>query len=488
MKPLSLRTKLTLFYVTLFSIVLIAFSALFYRTLDQRLERNVDEDLVQISGGLHGYLQIKNGRPELAYDANNEQESDFIHSATRFFEVRDGETGEVILQSREVRELGVTLSPEEVRDRVANPGFGNFVSPRGRLGYRMTSIGRLRFHNSVLRNSRRQPFLIRVGASLAPVDAAMDGLARVLALLVPGAVLVSAMAGWWLAGRALAPVDAITRAAGQIDIGQLDRRLPVRGADDELDRLAATFNRVFARLQSAVEQMRQFTASISHELRTPLTALRGEAEVALLQAQSVEDYRRLLASQLEEFDKLTRMVNELLTLARAEAGEIRIERQNVELGRLVRSVVEQIEPVAAWKKVELRADSEGDVRVACDPRWIERAIVNLLDNAIKFTPEGGKVEVRVGANGALAALTVRDTGIGIPPEAIPHVFERFYRADPSRSRQVDGAGLGLTLVRWIVEAHQGNVEVESQPNRGTSVTIRLPLAQAEAPAYIPMQV
>jgi len=463
----GLRAKLTLIYVALFSIVLTGLCVLFYQTLRQRLVHNLEQELEQTAAALHGYIQIRGGKPQLVYDVNDPQESFFIRAATRYFRIYDGTTGAVLEQSPALVATGRALSLQVVQRLIERPEPTATETPQGRL----------LFDNSVVRNSRRQPFLIRVGTSLAPVDSAVDELVRVLALVVPAGVLFSALAGWWLAGRALAPVAAITRAALEINISQLDRRLPLGGAGDEIDRLAETFNLVFARLQAAVEQMRQFTASISHELRTPLTALRGEAEVALLQGKDLEDFRRLLASQLEEFDKLTRLINDLLTLARAEAGEIRLEQRSVDLGRLAGAVAEQIEPVASWKKIALAARVEGEVRVAGDSRWLERVVVNLLDNAIKFTPEGGRVDLRVAANGAEALLEVRDTGAGVSPEALPHIFDRFYRADPSRSKEVDGAGLGLSLVRWIVEAHHGGIEVTSEPGKGSLFTVHLPLAQ-----------
>jgi len=305
------------------------------------------------------------------------------------------------------------------------------------------------------------------------VENALREFLDTLVLLIPLGVLLAAAGGWWMALRALRPVEHLTASAAQIGISNLSVRVPLRGSGDELDRLAQTFNQTVARLEDAVQQMRQFTASISHELRTPLTALRGEAEVALLEARSPEAYRRVLASQLEEFEKLTQMINRLLTLARAEGGEIHLASDAVNLSALVSSLAGQMEPIASWKRIQLRADVQDEIFVNGDRGWLECAVLNLLDNAIKFTPEGGAVDVAVTAGDGSVCLEFRDTGIGIPAEALPHVFERFYRAEPSRSKEFEGAGLGLALVKWVVENHHGRMDVESQVGRGSRFRVWL---------------
>ncbi|HXE76600.1 MAG TPA: heavy metal sensor histidine kinase [Candidatus Xenobia bacterium] len=464
MRPLGVRTKLALFYAVVVGVVLSLLGALYYNTLTLRLERSVNAELDERAAALRGYLQFKDGRPVLHYKTDDPEESYFIRIATRYYQVYDAETGELLVQSPELDLLGMVLPPEQVRDLAARPRFTEFDTPEGRV----------RFHNHVIHDRPHRAYLVQVGTSLASVDSTREELLGTLLLIIPAGVLFAGLAGWWMARSALKPVEALTAGAREVNISRLDRRLPLRGTGDELDRLADTFNQVFARLEAAVEQMRQFTASISHELRTPLTALRGEAEVTLLRARSAEDYRQVLASQLEEFDKLTRMINELLILARAEAGEIRLEKKPTDLAALVRSLAEAMELVAASKDLKLQVEAAVPVVVAADAQWLERVVLNLLDNAIKFTPAGGRVSLEVKQENSAGCLAVRDTGVGIPAEALPRIFDRFYRADPSRSREVDGAGLGLALVQWIVREHHGEVKVESEPGRGTCVVVRLP--------------
>ena len=224
--------------------------------------------------------------------------------------------------------------------------------------------------------------------------------------------------------------------------------------------------------------MRQFSAALAHELRTPVAILRGEAELALRPSSSDEDLRQVLMRQIDEFDRLTRLINQILTLARAEGGEIKMADQPVDLVALSASVAEQIEPVAAVQGITLTCEAADGVMVKGDAGWLERLLLILLDNAIKFTPEGGRISVTFSCAKGLAHVAVTDTGMGISPDALPHLFERFYRADPARSRQMQGAGLGLALAKWIAERHRGTIDVKSQPGEGSTFTVSLPALQA----------
>jgi signal transduction histidine kinase len=222
--------------------------------------------------------------------------------------------------------------------------------------------------------------------------------------------------------------------------------------------------------------MRQFSSALAHELRTPLAALRGEMELALLRPRSESEWRISAASQIEEIDKLTRMVNQLLTLARAESGEIPLARQAVDLGALAATVTEQLEPVAQAKNLNLQCIVNQPVTVTGDSGWLERLLLNLLDNAMKYTPAPGDIRVSVSREANHARVDVRDTGPGISADAVPHIFERFYRVDPARSSAVEGAGLGLSLAKWIVDRHSGRIDVTSEPGKGSTFTIWLPIS------------
>jgi heavy metal sensor kinase len=465
MKALGLGARLTLFYSLMLAAMLSVFGVLFYHSLNLVLERGLTEELRQRVVFIGNYLRVQDGSLQLVVDPSNHEQVYLIHAATRYYQVFRLPGGELLVQSQDLELLGVRLTPDQARSLANAEEYTDLQLDRERL----------RFHNSVIPGSDSTAFLVRVGIPLTPADDARKGFLHSLLFLAPLGVLVAALMGWQMARRALRPMKQLAAAARKIDIEQLQQRLPLRGARDEVDELAQSFNETLGRLENSVGQMKQFTASISHELRTPLTALRGETEVALLEAHSVEDYRRLLSSQLEEFDKLSRMINDLLVLANAEAGEIRWAEQNVDLSVLAASLAEQLEPVAAAKDIELDAAAAPDIHVCGDARWLERVVLNLLDNAIKFTPSGGHIRLSVASENGYAALRVADTGMGIPPEDIPHIFDRFYRAEPSRSKRIPGVGLGLALARWIVEKHRGRIAVESQPGQGTCFTVFLPL-------------
>jgi heavy metal sensor kinase len=446
------------------TVVLVFFGALFYKALGLVLERRLTAELKDRALFLANHERVDDRGVQLVFNPNDREEVYLVHSATRYYQVFQLPSGALVVQSQELELLGVRLSPEAVRSLANDQEYSDMQLEKERL----------RFHNDVVARDNANRYLVRVGIPLTPADEAQRGFLRSLLLLTPLGILLASLVGWEMSRRALRPMKSLAIAARHIDIKQLQERLPTRGADDEVDEVAQAFNETLARLENSVGQMKQFTASISHELRTPLTALRGEAEIALLQARSVEEYKRVLTSQLEEFDKLAHMINQLLVLANAEAGEIRWTDQSVDLSALADSLVDQLEPVSAAKKISLSTSSQPHVHVRGDASWIERVILNLLDNAIKFTPEGGTVSIRVNAIGKEAELCVEDTGIGISPQALPHIFDRFYRAEPSRSKQVEGVGLGLALVRWIVEKHRGRISVQSELGKGSKFTIYLP--------------
>ncbi len=319
-------------------------------------------------------------------------------------------------------------------------------------------------------------FLIEAGAPYKPIESVLHGLLLSLAIGLPMIVAIAIAGAYLLTRRALAPVDLITRTAERITSRNLSERLPVTRTGDELERLSISLNRMIARIEHAFQHIGRFTADASHELRTPLTVLHGELEAIVRRPHLRSEDRETIGSALEETERLANIVEKLLTLSRLDAGEARMERVHFDLAELTATTVEQMRLLAEDKRISLHCDATSQVEADGDCSRLRQVVVNLLDNAIKYTPEGGSIHVSVRATNGKALLEVADNGIGIPAGALPHVFERFYRADKARSRQLGGVGLGLSIVKSICAAHGGQVKVESVEGQGSRFRAELPLA------------
>ena len=297
----------------------------------------------------------------------------------------------------------------------------------------------------------------------------------IMAVAIPCAVGLAILGGYFLAGHVLAPVGTMADTARRITADSLDARLPVSNSADEFGRLANVFNETLTRLDAAFDQLRRFTADASHELRTPLAAIRSVGEVSLQRSLSAEGYRDVIGSMLEEVDRLTRLVENLLLLTRAEAGRIPLTRATVDLRELVAGVSDGLRVLAEEKNQDLMVELPGPVAVECDATVLRQGITNLLHNAIKFTPAKGIIRVAARSTvGGDAVIEVEDSGPGIPAADHQRVFERFYRVDQARSRDTGGTGLGLAIARWAVEASGGRIELESVAGRGTLFRVVLP--------------
>jgi heavy metal sensor kinase len=307
------------------------------------------------------------------------------------------------------------------------------------------------------------------------IEEMLSNLVEMLLVNVPLAVLVAVGGGYYLVGRALAPVVRMARSAERITLRNLDEQLPVTRSGDELEQLSLALNHMIRRLREAVEQNQRFLADASHELRTPLTVLRGELESAVGQTAAPE-LRERLGSALEEVDRLVKIVEALFAISRVEAGDEPRQWTRFDLAQLAAATAEQMSLLAEDKGVRVNCKVEGNVSVEGDSARIKQVVVNLLDNAIKYTPAGGCIELSVQARGGKAVMEVADTGIGIPAGALPRVFERFYRGDQASWRDGGGAGLGLAIVKSICSAHGGQIGVQSVEGRGSHFKVELPLA------------
>jgi len=289
-------------------------------------------------------------------------------------------------------------------------------------------------------------------------------------------MLVAVSSGYLLVKRALTPVDQIAASAERISSHNLSERLPVARSGDELERLSIALNHMIARLDQAFQHSRQFAADASHELRTPMTVLRGELETAAQDPKLSPEWRERFGSALEEVERLVNIVEGLFAISRLDAGEAQKEWVPFDLGRLTMATADQMALLAEDKEIKVNCTAADNVWVEGDRARMKQVVVNLLDNAIKYTPPKGAVSLTVTARNGRAMLDVADNGMGIPAEALPHVFERFFRVDKARSREMGGAGLGLSIVRSICVAHHGKVEALSTPGQGSVFHVELPLA------------
>jgi len=327
------------------------------------------------------------------------------------------------------------------------------------------------------KSSGNPDYIVEFGSLLDPVETMLKHLFLQLALGLPLAVIIITAGGYLLVRRALTPVEQITRAAERITQHNLSERLPVANTGDELERLSVSLNRMITRLDEAFQNSKRFVADASHDLRTPLTVLHGELENLAEDADQNTELRDRAGSMLEEVVHLTKIVEQLFTLSRLDAGEAQIEWTRFDLTELAKSTVEQMSLLAEDKEISLSCDASQPTLVKGNRVRLKQVVVNLLDNAIKYTPEKGAIQLRVHGVNDHAVLEVTDNGIGIPPDALPHIFERFYRVDKSRSGDLESAGLGLSIVKSICIAHGAEVKVESQIGGGSSFHVHLPLSK-----------
>jgi len=492
----GLRFRLTAGYALFFAVLLFAVTALFHERLSTTLE-NQSHDLVEQEwAAMKGYLRIERN-PETQrnesywyYDDVDPDESRIVLNIRRVYLIADT-NGNLIHDalsgapavSTTYSHIGVD-PPAEIRTRIQEALSANRPNaPPVQFWTERRSPEGVQFlirSGIVFDELHHQPYYVAIGRELTPYLSILREFVWIYIGVPPAALLLGLLLGWFMAGRALTPVLAVAQAAQRISGSNLSLRIPTRKADDELDYLILTFNRMIDRLEASFQQMKQFSADVSHELRTPLTAIRGQLEVALFTAKTTDQYRDAMVNALQDVDRLTQIVRALLLLSQAESGQLTLQRTPLDLAEIVRDLVEQFQIPAEAEGVRLVAQIPAHCPVQMDRVQIERMLTNLLSNAVKFTP-GGDVRVELRALGASVEIIVEDTGCGIPQEYLPHIFDRFYRVPGSGTAPgpAQGLGLGLSFVAWIVKAHHGTIDVASRPGKGTRFTIDLPAGRAE---------
>lgn len=448
-----LRLRLTAWYVVLLALTLAAFCGYLYVRLEQSLLAQLDAALAVAAS--QAPVQVGDADPA----------SRFTTDVTTVGQLTAAGFGLRLLDGNgRVRDaLGAAGAPVTLP---LVPGHATVE----------TDAARWRIYTRLLAGSDGSAAAwLQVIQPLAPVQEALEGLSRQMLIGFPLAVLLAAAGGLFLARRALAPVDRMTSTAAALSASDLTRRISYRGPPDELGRLATTFDAMLDRLAAAFARERRFTADAAHELRTPLTALKGRIEVALSRPRPAEEHAATLRALADDVDRLARLSNDLLLLARLDDGELRPEHGLVRLADLLESVVESVRDLAEVRGLTLHCAPSPALTVAGDLSQLSRLFLNLLDNALKFTPADGVISVSLAADGAWAVVTVSDTGPGIAPEHLPLLGRRFYRGEGDRARGAGGSGLGLAIAGEIARAHGGALTLTSSLGQGTTATVRLPV-------------
>jgi heavy metal sensor kinase len=470
----SLRFRLTVGYTLFFCVMLIGVGAVYRQKLDASLNAQIRDGLEQEWAAAKGYLRIEKGVPHWYFDRADPDESFIVGRIRRVYMLTDAK-GNVMEISEVYSSIGAD-TPAEIAAAIRRP------QPSFRVRKNTQGVPFLIYSGLVYDEDHTKQYFLAIGRGLADNRLILDQFTWTYIAVIPLVVLSGCLLGWYLAARALTPVLEVAQAAARISGSNLSLRIPSRGAHDELDYLIETFNRMIDRLEQSFNQMRQFSTDVSHELRTPITAIRGQLEVALFTASTVEQYREAMLNSLQDVERLSKIVRALLLLSQAESGQLALQKTRLDLCELVADVVDQFQIPYEAAHVHLTADLPPECPANVDRIQIERMLSNLLSNAMKFTPAGGEVRVRLRRQEDALELAVEDTGYGIPTDHLSHIFDRFYRV-PGRdsSGPERGLGLGLSFVSWIAKAHNGSVDVESTPGKGSRFVVSLPVSAGSTP-------
>ncbi len=454
-----LRIRLTAWYGSILAAALVFAGCIAWLAMRANLYSAIDADLhdrvLAAAADLEQEVQ-QHGRGDLRGHL-------FEHAGADAWQIR-ASNGTWLYRAAAATENDAPLPALRLGD--AAPAFSNIAA----------GAARFRAAAAAADDGEGGSYTIQIVEPLNPVNAALSGFARTMALASPIVLLAACAGGYWISGRALHPVDRITSTARAITASNLSGRIPLTGSGDELHRLAETVNGMLDRLEQSFARMAQFTADASHELRTPVAFIRATAEVLLRRSRSDAEWRDGVRDIETESARMTKLLDNLMVLARADAGVELCVLQPVDLCAAVGAACRTAAAFARLKGLELSGPTvvQG-IEVKGDAALLERLFVILLDNAVKYTPAGGRIDVGIESALNRACVVVRDTGIGISAEDVPRLFERFYRSDKARSRDSGGSGLGLSIARWIVDAHRGSITVESRLGTGSEFRVALPL-------------
>ncbi len=492
----SIRFKLTLYYSLIVGGTLLGFALASYYLTEQNLLASLDRSLYNEVVWLKNFIEPRASKVKLKkqriipkQQPTNEKKSPAkVIRKTDEVEISNIDSTDVEFDAiwNQIYEHTL-LTPKkqiiQIRDR---NGDILYKSGLGKEDITFDDIPQDITKLVTVWNAKSQPLRLAVSQDrtmkvyvaypISEINEVLSNLFFIFIYLIPVAIVISIGGGWFLATRSLKPVDDIARTARAITAHNLDQRIQFTGMDDELGRLVATFNEMISRLQLSFAQIQQFSSDASHELRTPLTIMRGEIELALRsKKQTSEEYRKVLSSSLEETMHMTAIIENLLTLAKADRGMTNFATEDVWLRSIVQELYEDSEILAESKNITVTTGILDDALIVGDSVRLRQLLLNLIDNAIKYTPENGSVEISLVRDQRFAKIHIKDSGVGIPAEDQVKIFDRFFRVDKARTRDLGGSGLGLSISKWIADIHGGSITVESEVNKGSTFTVTLPL-------------
>ena len=454
----SVRTRLTLWYAAVLALSLIAFALLAYYAAAAIFHQRQDESLRSTAQTVASAYIEEFEEQQHSLAKAGEVVLVELTFPNHYVEVIDN-TGRPIASSRNLAGQVITIPPDILKHNSA-----------------VVTVDGLRAAVVPLTSDQNLGFAV-VAEPLSVIEDGLHQLRRDFFAGVPVVLLLASLGGYFLARKSLAPIASMNSQTQRISAENLSQRLDVNNSRDELGRLATTINDLLTRLESAFNEQQRFIADASHELRTPLAVLRGETEVALAKQRTADEYQESLSLIQEEAERLSRIVEDLFILARQPIdAPATLIKERVSLNDAVKDCARAAQVLATRKGVQLKTENNSTpISLNGDKELITRMLLNLLDNAVKYTPAGGEISLALTRQNGNAEITVRDTGIGIPEVDRQRIFDRFYRVDKARSRALGGAGLGLSIVRWIVEVHGGEIRIDSTPGRGSTFTVDLPL-------------
>ena len=466
----SIRSRLTAWYVMLLAIILILFSVLLNYFLAKRLHESVDNSLTVSATVVATSATMRLSNSPLP--GLNQLFEQFMNQGNlnKFYRIYDG-SGNVGSRSKNISASQFPLSQNAYAEAL-----------EGRNSYETFKVGAqqpIRVITMPILLEGKLINLVQVGTSLEAVQETLRNLKIFLFTAVPSVLILAALFARFMARRALKPISRIIDTAREIGQGQeLSKRIPVLKIKDELGQLALTFNEMMNRLENSFAQMRQFSSDASHELRTPLTVLKGQNELVLSKQRKLEEYQEVISSNLEEINYMSKVLEDLFVLSKSDENKINLDCKPVDLRALVEEVCKHAEVLAEEKNMKIVIAFLEPTEVKGDEVRLRQMVWNVLQNGIKYTQRGGELKISLQNEDEFALLTIQDTGIGIPEEDLPQIFNRFYRVDKARTRDEGGSGLGLSICRQIAKAHKGKIEVESKLGVGTRFKIRLPNSSA----------